>query len=223
MILAVVGAALLCFPLAALADTTVTVDPGATWIGYMNVFDLPADGGAFQFASSWGTADLTATFSGPVLSLGACPIPTSDSFWYVGGVGGPGVPGNKSMDANMYVEVGDTLSGQTVTFEGIVLSNSLVDPYTSVAFIKDFAPDFSSFNVATAPLTPGTFSVSLAADPGAGRHVQYGFETVGPNVWPGDEAGKGYAQVTAIPEPASVLLMGIAALVGVGVIRSRRR
>ena len=35
-------------------------------------------------------------------------------------------------------------TGQTLTFKGNVLSNSLVSPYTSVAFIKDFAPDYSS-------------------------------------------------------------------------------
>ena len=44
----------------------------------------------------------------------------------------------------MYVQSDSALSGQHLTFTGNVLSNTLVSPYTSVAFIKDFAPDFSS-------------------------------------------------------------------------------
>ena len=46
--------------------------------------------------------------------------------------------------------------GQTVKFDGNVLANTLarqVDNgkgWTSVAFIKDFAPDYSSFNFVSA-------------------------------------------------------------------------
>ena len=112
----------------------------------------------------------------------------------------------------MYVEVTGGLSGQNVTFTGNVLSNTFISPYTSVAFIKDFAPDFSSNVTVSAPLTPGVFSISLATLPGAGRHVQYGFETIGPNVWVTDRGPVGTAQVTAIPEPAVLTMAGIAAL-----------
>ncbi|HMO86178.1 MAG TPA: hypothetical protein PKC18_14780, partial [Lacipirellulaceae bacterium] len=157
----------------------VTVDPGATWLGFMNVFELPANGGAYVFGSGWGTADLVATFSGPVLTLSPNTIGDPNPFWYTPS-GGPGAQGNKIMEANMYVE-NDSLVGQTVTFEGIVLSNTLVSPYTSIAFIKDFAPDYSSFTQVDVPLTPGPFSVTLATNPAPGRHVQYGFQTVGPN------------------------------------------
>ncbi|HRX86559.1 MAG TPA: hypothetical protein P5572_16170 [Phycisphaerae bacterium] len=214
-------AALLAVAVPAQATVTVTVDPGLTWIGYMNVFNLPApDGdGAFVFGQPWGVADLTAVFSGPTLSLGAAPINDPNEFWYVGtgNPGGPGVPGNKSMDANMYVE-DDTLVGETVTFQGVVTSNTLDSEYTSVAFIKDFAPDYSTFNVATFPLAPGPFSVSLATDPTSGRHVQFGFETVGRNVWPTDAASKGYVNVIA-PEPTTLVLC----LSCVGVVALRRR
>jgi hypothetical protein len=123
------------------------------------------------------------------------------------------------MEANMYVEVNDnSLSGQEVTFTGTTLSNSLVSPYTSVAFIKDFAPDYSSFNIQTVPLTPGDFSVTLNTLAGAGRHVQYGFQTVGPNVWPTDVASKGAVQVIGIPEPTGLALVGVA---GVALLRRR--
>jgi hypothetical protein len=204
----------------AIGDTTVTVDPSASWIGFMNVFELPSNGGAYVFGSPWGTADLTAVFSGPVLTLGPNTIGDPDPFWYTPS-GGPGATGNKNMDANMYVEQTNTLSGQTVTFKGVVLSNTLVSPYTSVAFIKDFAPDYSSSTSVTIPLNPGPFSLSLATSAQAGRHVQYGFETIGPNVWITDVGPKGNVQVTAIPEPAMLTLVGLAAL-GLSACRRRR-
>ena len=119
-----------------------------------------------------------------------------NSYWYTPS-GGPGATGNKIMDANLYVQTVDgTFTGQTVTFTGTVQANTLVSPYTSVAFIKDFAPDYSSFISVTAPLTPGTFSVSLDTINDPSRHVQYGFETIGPNVWVTDVAAKGSVKIT---------------------------
>ena len=38
-----------------------------------------------------------------------------------------------------------------MTFAGVVLENTFTSAHTSVAFIKDFAPDFSSFNTITVP------------------------------------------------------------------------
>jgi len=70
-------------------DPTVTVDPSANWIGYMNVFDIPqneASGpypstgpGTYMFGSAWGTADLMASFADPVLTLGPNTIVTTAS------------------------------------------------------------------------------------------------------------------------------------------------
>jgi hypothetical protein len=205
-------AAVLFVSVATRADAGVIVgpDPAQTWNGFMNVSELPEHGGAFVFGSGWGTADLTATWSGNVLTLGPNSVNDTSDFWYQGG-GAPGHPGNKTMDANMYVENNaGTLSGQDVTFTGTVLSNTLISPYTSVAFIKDFAPDFSSFNQVTVPLTPGDFSITLATDPGAGRHVQYGFETIGPDVWVTDRGPVGEVQVTSVPEPAALALIALA-------------
>lgn len=189
---------------------TVTVDPSATWNGYANVSELPSNGGAYVFGSVWGTADLVATFSGPVLTLKPNSVNDPSPFWYTPS-GAPGATGNKIFEANMYVEQTGTLSGQSVTFTGNVLSNNLASSHTSIAFIKDFAPDYSSFNIATAPLTPGVFNVNLNTAAGAGRHVQYGFQTVGPTVWITDVGQFGSVNVTAVPEPASIGL----ALVGV--------
>jgi len=203
----------LLFALTCTNAATVTVDPTASWQGYMNVFETPQHGGAFVFGSGWGTADLTATFAGPTLTLGPNTVNDTSSFWYSPS-GGPGAVGNKSMDANMYVETTGLYSGQNLTFTGNVLANTLVghvnqlgNGWTSVAFIKDFAPDYSSSVSITAPLVNGVFSISLATVNDAARHIQFGFETIGPDVWSTDVAPYGSIQITAVPEPATAGLI----------------
>jgi hypothetical protein len=205
-------AAVLAAAAPGLAVVNVTVDPGAPWLGFMNVFETPENGGGYVFGSAWAPADLTAVFTGPVLTLGPNSINDPSSFWYTPS-GGPGAVGNKIMDANMYIE-NDALAGETVTFSGLVISNTFTE-HTSVAFIKDFTPDYSSFVQETVALTPGPFSISLATTPG--HHIQYGFETMGRCVWITDVAPYGTAQVMA-PEPASLALLGLA---GVFVLRRR--
>lgn len=191
----------------------ITVDPSAPWQGFMNVFETPQHGGGFVFSSSWGTADLVATFSGNVLTLAPNTVNDTSSFWY-SPAGGPGSVGNKTMDANMYVEQTGTLAGQSVTFAGNVLSNTLVgstnqlgNGWTSVAFIKDFAPDFSSSVSVTAPLVNGQFSINLNTINDPARHVQYGFETIGPDVWSTDVGPFGSIQIAPVPEPAGAMLI----------------
>ena len=210
------------------ADTTVTVNPGAAWLGFMNVWDLPGAGnyppnlGGYVFGSGWGTADLRATFAGPTLTLAPNTIGDPDPFWYLS-TGNFSI-GNKIMDANMYVQDPDgTHTGITLTFTGIVTANTmgavnpLGDGWTAVAFIKDFAPDFSSFVQSTVTLPVGVFSVSLLTINDPLRHVQYGFEMLGPCVWATDSelASYGDIQITAIPEPSSIglALTGLLSLV----------
>jgi hypothetical protein len=172
------------------AQTTVTVDPAAINLGYMNVFNLPAPAGdgAFQFGSPWGAPDLTAVYMGSVLTLGPNTIGDPDPYWYIGG-GAPGASGNKIMEANMYAQVDGALAGQTLTFSGEVLSNSLTGAHVVKAFIKDFAPDFSSFVEASFVLSAtGTFNVGLVTVNDPARHVQWGFQMTGVNVWSTDVA-----------------------------------
>ncbi len=197
----------------ALSSTNLYVDSSKAWTGFMNVFNLPASGtfpasapGDYQFGSGWGTADLCAVFSGFGLTLSPNTINDGAAYWYTPS-GMPGAVGNKLMDASMYVEMPvNTVSGQNVIFSGTVLSNSLSlvslsntnaagNGWTSVAFIKDFAPDYSSSVSVTAPLTPGAFNLSLVTINNPARHVQYGFETVGPCVWPTDPALAGFGSV----------------------------
>jgi hypothetical protein len=126
------------------------------------------------------------------------------------------------MEANMYVEETGPLSGMNVTFTGEVLSDTFTDAHSVVAFIKDFAPDYSSNVTVTVPLTPGPFSVSLATIADPLRHVQYGFATTGVNVWVTDVGPYGSMEVTAIPEPASVALAGLGVL-AIGGLRMRSK
>jgi hypothetical protein len=207
---------------------TVTVDPTASWLGFMNVFNTPQQGGAYQFGQGWGTADLTATFAGPVLTLGPNTINDPNSYWYSPS-GGPGAVGNKSMDANMYVETTGVYSGQTLTFTGNVLANTLFghvnqlgNGWTSVAFIKDFAPDYSSSVSVTASLVNGVFSISLPTINDPARHIQYGFETIGPDVWSTDVAAYGSIQITGVPEPTTLGLAGLAVAALLGTRRMRK-
>jgi hypothetical protein len=171
------------------AQTSVTVDPDTLKLGFMNVFEL--DGVTPAFSSGWGFADLTAVYSGYELTLGPNCIDDPDEYWYqcVGdsvppNCGGPGAPGNKVMEANAYAQATDLLAGQLVTFTGEVLEYSLTSAHPVIAFIRDFAPDFSSFNEETLPLTgTGSFSLSLDTVDAPGRHVQWGFQMKGVNVW----------------------------------------
>jgi hypothetical protein len=191
------------------ADTTFNVNPGAAWLGFMNVFEIPANGGGYVFGSSWGPADLVATVSGNTITLAPNTIGDPDPFWYTPS-GGPGAVGNKTMDASLYLEFNDgSLAGQNITFTGKVLSNTLTtnSAFTSVAFIKDFAPDFSSSVNTTVALTPGVFSISLVTINDPARHVQYGFETIGPDVWVTDVGNYGTVQIapaTSTPTAAAI-------------------
>jgi len=198
------------------AQVTVGVDPTQDWIGYMNVFDLPTAGGGYEFGSVWGTTDLQANFSPGILTLAPCVNvwETSDTYW----VQADGVSPNKTMDASMYVQ-NDALAGDTVMFDGSALLNTLQAPYTDVAFIKDFTPNYGASTSVTAQLIPGQgFSLTLATT--AGDHIQYGFETIGPDANPATVAGLGIVEIATVPEPTTLALIGLGS---VAMLAARRR
>jgi hypothetical protein len=202
----------------------------------MNVFNTGAAGygiagaGGYVFGSGWGVPDLVAvTNAGPVVTLAPNQIGDPDPFWYTP-FGSPGATGNKIMDANMYHEVTGPLAGQLVTFSGLVLANTLANGpvdaaghgWTSVAFIKDFDAGFALINTTTIALTPGVFSISLTANADPAHHIQWGFETIGPDVWAGDPLTFDNVQVTAVPEPSSIGL-ALTGLLGLVAFAWKRR
>ena len=211
---------------AAQAVTVTVPTSSASWNGFMNVFNLPSAGGGFVFNSAWGVPDLVATFDDPgsTLTLSPNTIGDPNQFWYQNTTGtapdpvnpgGPGQAGNKIMEANLFIG-DDTLAGQTVTFEGNVLSNTYTQAHQASVFIRDFAPDFSTFNETIAPLSTGAFSITLVTDPAPGRHVQYGLQSKGVNVWVTDTAPFGNVVIATVPEPASLGLMGLGGLMMAG-------
>lgn len=203
---------------------TVVVGPSTdSWLGHINVYELPSNGGGFVFGSGWGVSDLTASFDdgNNTLTLGPNSVIDPNPFWYQGG-GGPGAPGNKIMEANLFIEVNDdSLAGQTVEFEFNLVSNSFTAAHKNYAFIRDYSADYSSFTETLVPLSAsGSQTISLTTDPSSGRHVRYGFQVVGENVWATDVAPFGNAVISTVPEPSSTLLFGIGSL---GLVAMRRR
>ena len=185
----VLGALVACAMSAGTARAAdFTLNGSDPYQGFMNVFDL---GGGYQFNSSWGTADLCAVFTGNELRFSPNTIGDTNSYWYTPS-GQPGAAGNKIMEANMYVEYTGPLAGQTVNFTGMILSNTLTSAHVAKAFIRDFAPDFSSVveQSVVLPVT-GTFSLTLNTINDPARHVQYGFQMKGVNVWVTDVAPYG--------------------------------
>ena len=205
IIWSILGGALLCAMATPSSAADVGIDPSATWLGFMNVFELPANGGGYVFGSGWGTPDLTAVFSNSntLLTLGPNSVNDTNAFWYTPS-GGPGSTGNKICDANFYQESTGVYTGQTLNFSGTVLTNTMISPYTQVAFIKDFASDYSSNVTTTVPLTPGPFTVSYATINDPTRHVQFGFEVMGPDVWITDIAPVGTVTLSTTSTPVGV-------------------
>ncbi len=210
------------------ADVSVGIDPSSgPWLAYMNVFELPANGSGFIFGSSWGIADLVADFNDAAFTLTVSPNTIGDpnEFWYQDPTGsgnpnpgGPGAPGNKFMEANLYQQVTGAYAGQTVTFSGTILSNTFTQAHEARLFIRDFAADYSSVVEVFLDVTGGSFSFSLDTIADAGRHVQWGIQVRGENVWVTDTAPFGNAVFATVPTPGALAVLGLG-----GLVASRRR
>lgn len=210
-----------CIAASANAGISVGVDNGsAPWLGFMNVFELPENGGGFVFGSPWGLGDLTADFDDVAgsLTMGPNTINDPDPFWYQGG-GGPGALGNKIMEANLYQQIDDgSFSGTTVTFSGMIASNTFTDAHDARIFIRDFASDFSSSVDVFADAVDGAFSISLDTIADPTRHVQWGIQVSGVNVWATDTGPFGSLVVNTVPAPGALALLGLG-----GLVSTRRR
>ncbi len=198
------------------AQTYLTINPLSTptdlaasgWLGFMNVYELPANGGSFIFGSGWSVPDLTATAdANHEICIGPNSINDPSDFWYqcVGGAtppncGGPGAPGNKNMVAALYQEVSDgSLAGQALEFTIEITSYTFTAAHQTCIYIRDFAPDMSSNVEAKVPITgPGVYTVTLTTDPDPTRPVQYGFETQGENVWATDSGAFGTVKAVGV-------------------------
>src|ERR1700749_3503217 len=72
---------------AATMEDTVPNPGDGPWVGYMNWFAMPADGGGYVSGGPWGTADLRASFTGSALTLAPNTNvwETNDTYWVTAG------------------------------------------------------------------------------------------------------------------------------------------
>jgi hypothetical protein len=160
------------------------------WTGWMNV-----DTSNYVYVSG-SEADpytLPATFNDSLLSL----APNTNAY-------NPPASISCIMDA-IFLKTDDSLSGSVVTFKGYCISNTLVKPYASMAFIRDFASDYSSYVSTNVPLKTGTaFSITMRTKVSKdGRHIQYGFETIGPVANPATATQLGRVLILTSNNPTS--------------------
>jgi hypothetical protein len=178
------------------AQVTVEVDANAAWLGFANVFETQANGGAFVFGQPWGVPDLKT-----VIDTGAGTITLqpnfntwnpADPFWVT-----PAGEPNKVFEGNTYVE-DNTLLGQTVTFTGNCDSFTIDPGYAVKAYIKVFQANFSIVKEESTMLEAGqNFSVEFTDVEAEDEVVQYGFQVLGLIADPADEPTLGSVVVQA--------------------------
>lgn len=177
---------------AAVAQNVVDAGASDSWVGYMNVFDLPEDGGGYQFGSSWEVPAVQTTLDEMENTITLQPNFNTyeenpdDPYW----VNADTETGNKDMEGLTFVEPGETFNGVDLKFEGTVLEHTLDETYAAQFFIKALDPDagfsdvFGGSKVFDLPES-GTFAVeATGAELEAGLIIQYGFLVRGRNASP---------------------------------------
>ena len=188
--------AVLTLSLGVAAQNSVSVDAGGNWLGYANIFD-PATGN-YVFGEPWGIQDIKTVVDAGAGTLTLQPnfntyaANPTDPFWVDQTTG----LGAKIFEGNSYIE-DNSLAGAELTFSGNVNSNTLDGAYDAVAFIKVFNANYSVLKQATVPLNGANFEVVFTdVNPAEDAVVQYGFQIIGLNANPDDEATLGSVVVS---------------------------
>ncbi len=198
--------------------TEVTISATSPVVAYANWFT--ADGATYIGGSSWGLAELKTVLNEDG-TLDLHPNfntygDGTDPYWANGEIGA------KVFEGNTYIDDA-TLLGQTVTFKGHCVSNTLATGYAGKAFIKVLDANYGIVKFATADLvSDADFNLTVTpADYTNGAHFQYGYSVTGLNGNPAQEAALGFAKVnngvaavatatkntvTAFPNPAGNVL-----------------
>jgi len=174
--------------------TVVTIDTSSPLIAYANWFEL--DGTTYVAGSVWSLPDLKTVLNTADDTLLLYPNFSAygtggDPYWANGEIG------NKVFEGNTYVE-DNTLIGQTVTFTGNVISNTLDEDYDGIGFIKILSADYQLLQYLQVPLVGGqTFSLTSETATIAGAaHLQYGYSVTGLNANPTQEAALGHVVIS---------------------------
>ena len=173
------------------AQNTVDVDTANPVLGFANVFETPANGGGFVFASAWGVPDLKSVVDTGTGTITLQPNfntwNPNDPFWVDPNTG----LGNKTFQAITYFE-DNSLVGSPLTFVGSCSDYTLDPSFTVFAFIRVFNANFSVLKEETAMLVAGeNFEINYTDVEPADTFVQYGFLVEGIVQDPADEATLG--------------------------------
>jgi hypothetical protein len=182
-----------------IAQNNVTFSANDSWVGYVNVFDTPANGGGYLWGSPWAVPDLQTTINTGANTMTLQPnfnlyaADPADPYW----VDQTTQEGAKYISASTYVEPGPGFNGTALTFEGDVLSNNLdLTKYEATFYIN--ALDSTSGYANTLPAktfnipASGHFTVSATAgELPVGMIIQYGFTIYGRNANPLNETALG--------------------------------
>ncbi len=199
------------------ASLNVVTDPNNSFYGYENVFTngltattQPAY--ISQFLGSGGLGlgaafnnNSTVDTSGNV-SIGADdwpdltnPYNTDTLIW--ADASGTSAAICKTL-SDIYCETTTVTVGDSVTFTGTLVTNTLASPYkdNAILFVKDYDTSWGFHGFVTLQLNTLTngqaFSVTLPSVFGTGDHVQYGLEWAGPPVRFANAASYGVATIS---------------------------
>ena len=195
------------------SQTTVTIDPAASWAGYMNVFNNDSGAqGSYLFGSSWGVTALKTTITGAgdaTYADGAITLQPNfnayddavtggvqaDIDYWTDGAGG----GNKFLEASTLLDYSTNFTEGSLTFNGTVASNTISSEYTVIAYIKTLDPSAGYATVINQSVTLGATGTNFAVsanDINSSHILQIGFTVSGLNANPDDEATLGKVVIT---------------------------
>ncbi|MFL9843738.1 T9SS type A sorting domain-containing protein [Flavobacterium rhizosphaerae] len=182
------------------AQTDLTIDANAEWVGSMNCFDLSNN---YLWSDAWGFDDLKAEKNTTNNSITLYPnftwIIGEENYWVLDG------QGQKIMQALPHI-VNNDLIGENITFSGNVTEYTLAAGYTVKAYINmatvlDAEPWYIPRGEVTFPITSTgnftlTWNTANAEGVGEANHLEYGFIVTGVNANPANMEALGNVVIT---------------------------